>query len=53
VLIPKLANKGINTKGNLKQIQAMCLAQNIPTKYMERDIKEGWEGTAKGIEQIL
>lgn len=31
----------------------MCVAQNIPTKYMETEIKEGWEGKAKGMEQIL
>ena len=31
----------------------MCAAQNILTKYMETEIKEGWEGKAKGMEQIL
>jgi hypothetical protein len=53
VLIRKLAEKGIDAKGNSKQVQAMCAAQNILTKYMETEIKEGWEGTAKGMEQIL
>jgi hypothetical protein len=31
----------------------MCVAQNIPTKYMETELHEGWEGKAKGMEQIL
>jgi hypothetical protein len=53
VLIGKLAEKGIEAKGNLKQVQALCAAQNILTKYEETEIKEGWEGKAKGMEQIL
>ena len=31
----------------------MCVAHNIPTKYTETEVKEGWEGKAKGMEQIL
>jgi hypothetical protein len=53
VLIGKLAEKGIEAKGNLKQVQALCAAQNILTNYEETEIKEGWEGKAKGMEQIL
>jgi hypothetical protein len=53
VLIGKLAERGIEAKGDSKQAQGMCVAQNIPTKYTEREVKEGWEGKAKGIEQIL
>jgi hypothetical protein len=45
--------KRIEAKGNSKHVQAMCVAQSIPTKYTEREIKEGWEGKAKGMEQIL
>ena len=41
VFIGKLAEKGIEAKGNSKQVQAMCVAQNIPTKYTEREVKEG------------
>jgi hypothetical protein len=53
ILIGKLAEKGIEAKGDSKQVQAMCAAQNILTKYEETEIKEGWEGKAKGTEQIL
>jgi hypothetical protein len=53
VLIRKLAEKGVEGKGNSKQVQAMCVAHNIPTKYTETEVKEGWEGKAKGMEQIL
>jgi hypothetical protein len=53
VLIRKLAEKGVEAKGNSKQVQAMCVAHNIPTKYTETEVKEGWEGKAKGMEQIL
>ena len=52
-LMRKLTEKGIEATGNAKQIQAMCVAQNIPTKYIEKEIKEGWEGKAKGMEQVL
>jgi hypothetical protein len=53
VLIGKLAEKGIEAKGNSKQVKAMCAEQNIPINYTETEIKEGWEGKAKGMEQIL
>jgi hypothetical protein len=53
LLIGKLAEKGIDAKGNSKQVKAMCAAQNIPIKYTETEIHEGWEGKAKGMEQIL
>jgi hypothetical protein len=53
VLIGKLAEKGIEAKENSKQVQAMCVAQNIPTKYGESEVKEWLEGKAKGKEQIL
>jgi hypothetical protein len=46
VLIGKLAEKGVKAKGNSKQVQAMCVAHNIPTKYTETEVKEGWEGKA-------
>jgi hypothetical protein len=46
VLIRKLAEKGVEAKGNSKQVQAMCVAHNIPTKYTETEVKEGWEGKA-------
>jgi hypothetical protein len=53
VLIGKLAEKGIEAKGNLKQIQDMCTAQDILTNYEEGEVKEGWEGKPKGMEQVL
>ena len=53
MLIGKLAEKGIDAKGNSKQVKAMCATQNIPIKYTETEIHEGWEGKAKGMEQIL
>jgi hypothetical protein len=53
LLIAKLAEKGIDVKGSSKQVKAMCVAQNIPTKYTETELHEGWKGKAKGMEQIL
>jgi hypothetical protein len=52
-LITKLTERGIEAKGNAKKIRALCEAQNIPTQYQEKEIKEGWEGKAKGMLQVL
>jgi hypothetical protein len=43
----------IDTKGNVKKLQELCDIRQIPTKYQEKKIKEGWAGKPKGSLQIL
>ena len=53
-LVEMLRHKGINNaKGNKQQIKNMAERAGIPLTYQKQDIIEGWEGKAKGMEQIL
>ncbi len=53
-LVEMLRHEGINNaKGNKQQIKNMTERAGIPLTYQKQDIIEGWEGKAKGMEQIL
>jgi hypothetical protein len=53
-LIKMLQQKGIdNPKGSKQQIKNMAERAGISLTYQKQDILEGWEGKAKGMEQIL
>jgi hypothetical protein len=49
-----LKTKGINTKGkNKKEIVQLCVLHEIPTIITVEKFREGWEGRAKGLLQVL
>ena len=49
-----LKTKGINTKGkNKKKIVQLCVLHEIPTVINVEHFREGWEGRAKGLLQVL
>ena len=39
--------------GNHEKLQEICEKRNLPTKFTERVIKEGWIGKPKGALQVL
>ena len=43
----------MDPKGNLKKLQDLCVAKDIPIKYNEKKIIEGWVGKPKGSLQLL
>jgi len=49
----QLAAQGIMAQGNAKQVQAVARQQGLPLSYKKQDVKYGWEGKPKGIEQVL
>ena len=49
-----LKTKGINTKGkNKKELVQLCVLHEIPTVINVEHFREGWEGRAKGLLQVL
>jgi hypothetical protein len=53
-LIELLRQRGIeNAKGSKKQIRNMAERAGISLTYQKQDVLQGWEGKAKGMEQIL
>ena len=53
-LIKALKNDGMKDPcGSREKLQEMCINQNLPTKYTDKVIKEGWVGKAKGALQRL
>ena len=53
-LIEALKSIGIaDPKGNRKKLQDLTILHNLPTKYEETVIDEGWVGKPKGALQIL
>ena len=53
-LVKKLKDHGIiNPVGNRTKLVEQCLKLQIPVKYSEESISEGWYGKAKGCLQVL
>ncbi|KAI2496097.1 hypothetical protein MHU86_18423 [Fragilaria crotonensis] len=53
-LIELLRQRGIeNAKGSKKHIRNMAERAGISLTYQKQDVLQGWEGKAKGMEQIL
>ena len=49
-----LKTKGINTKGkNKKELVQLCVLHEITTVITDENFREGWEGRAKGLLQVL
>jgi hypothetical protein len=49
----KLAEKGIIAQGNITNIKRLCMQQGIPVEIEVTKIQHGWEGSAKGVLQVL
>ena len=53
-LIQALKADGVDDPcGNKEKLQQMCINRNLPIKYQEKVIKEGWVGKPKGSLQVL
>jgi hypothetical protein len=45
--------KGVNMRGNKKELQKRCMEAGMPVQITMPEITEGWEGKTKGMLQIL
>jgi hypothetical protein len=48
-----LQAKGLLGMGDKKELQRLCILNNVPIEMSIEGIVEGWEGRAKGMLQIL
>jgi hypothetical protein len=42
-----------NPVGNFKQLQGQCIQLDLPIKYSEEKLKQGWANRSKGAFQVL
>ncbi len=52
-LTMKFAEKGIIELGNITNVKRPCAQQGIPVESEVKKIQHGWEGSAKGMLQVL